>query len=153
MTEEEKTTEKSETYRFGGCVLDTDRRELKMAGNAVTLQPKAFEFLLYLPRNRERAVDKDELQDALWPRSIVTETALTRVVMKARRAVGDDADRQTVIRTIHGHGYRFVAELTESAMDAAPDKVPPGPLSDRQKSPRRAIAAVIGIIAVVTIAW
>ena len=49
----------------------------------VTMQPKAFELLLYLIRNRHRAVDKDELQDALWPRSIVTETALTRCVMKA----------------------------------------------------------------------
>jgi DNA-binding winged helix-turn-helix (wHTH) protein len=31
--------------------------------------------------------------------------------MKARRAVGDDPHRQTVIKTIHGHGYRFIAPL------------------------------------------
>lgn len=97
-------------------MLDSDRRELTIDGNPVTTQPKAFELLLYLARNRSRAVDKDELQDALWPRSIVTETALTRCVMKARRAVGDDADRQTIIKTVHGHGYRFVATIeTESA--------------------------------------
>jgi DNA-binding winged helix-turn-helix (wHTH) protein len=108
------TTEKqenSETYEFGDCVLDADRRELRVAGQGVTTQPKAFELLLYLLRNRHRAVDKDELQDQLWPRSIVTETALTRCVMKARRAVNDDADRQSVIKTVHGHGYRFVADV------------------------------------------
>ena len=88
MTEE--NNEKTEVYRFGDCVLDADRRELTRAGEPVTTQPKAFELLLYLVRNRSRAVDKDELQDALWPRSIVTETALTRCVMKARRAVGDE---------------------------------------------------------------
>jgi len=89
VTEEKE--EKSEVYRFNECELDADRREITMAGEPVTTQPKAFELLLYLVRNRSRAVDKDELQDALWPRSIVTETALTRCVMKARRAVGDDA--------------------------------------------------------------
>ena len=117
MTEE--NTEKTEVYRFGDCVLDAARRELTMAGEPVTTQPKAFELLLYLVRHRSRAVDKDELQDALWPRSIVTETALTRCVMKARRAVGDDAERQAIIKTVHGHGYRFVAALHDKADAAA----------------------------------
>ena len=113
MTEE--IEKKTESYRFGDCVLDADRRELRKAGEPVTTQPKAFELLLYLVRNRHRAVDKDELQDVLWPRSIVTETALTRCVMKARRAVGDDAEKQAVIKTVHGHGYRFVATVEEES--------------------------------------
>ena len=107
--------EKTEVYEFGDCVLDADRRDLSVAGKSVTTQPKAFELLLYLVRNRHRAVDKDELQDKLWPRSIVTVTALTRCVMKARRAVNDDADRQSVIKTVHGHGYRFIAEIKQPA--------------------------------------
>ncbi len=56
--------QKSEVYGFSDCVVDADRRELTSAGDAVTVQPKAFELLLYLIRNRHRAVDKDELQDA-----------------------------------------------------------------------------------------
>ena len=47
-------------------MLDAARRELRCGDDPVTLQPKAFEFLLYLIRNRARAIDKDELQDALW---------------------------------------------------------------------------------------
>lgn len=145
MTEE--SAHKSEVYRFGDCVLDADRRELTLAGNPVTTQPKAFELLLYLVRNRGRAVDKDELQDALWPRSIVTETALTRCVMKARRAVGDDADKQTVIKTVHGHGYRFVAPI-ESEPVAAPveEAVAPKPESSR-RTPLLAVAAAIVALA------
>lgn len=107
----EEKEEKSEVYEFGDCVLDAGRRELSAAGQVVSMQPKAFELLLYLVRNRDRAIDKDELQNHLWPRSIVTETALTRCVMKARRAVNDDADRQHVIKTVHSHGYRFVGDL------------------------------------------
>jgi DNA-binding winged helix-turn-helix (wHTH) protein len=32
-------------------------------------------------------------------------------IRTARRAVGDDGTRQRVIRTVHGRGYIFVAEV------------------------------------------
>jgi DNA-binding winged helix-turn-helix (wHTH) protein/tetratricopeptide (TPR) repeat protein len=147
--------EKSEVYQFDDCELDADRRELRIAGEPVTMQPKAFELLLHLVRNRHRAVDKHELQDALWPRSIVTETALTRCVMKARRAVNDDADKQSVIKTVHGHGYRFIADIREPAVaeatpvEAAPQE-PVGPASQRRshKLLATSVAAIIGLVVV-----
>ncbi len=98
-------------YRFGGYRIDTACRELRHGDALVEIQPRAFDLLVYLVTQRERAVDKEELQDAIWPGMVVTETALTRAIMKARKAVGDDAQQQAVIRTVHGHGYRFVAEL------------------------------------------
>jgi DNA-binding winged helix-turn-helix (wHTH) protein/tetratricopeptide (TPR) repeat protein len=144
----EEKDQKSEVYRFDDCVLDADTRELTMDGEPVTTQPKAFELLLFLVRNRSRAVDKDELQDALWPRSIVTETALTRCVMKARRAVGDDADKQSVIKTVHGHGYRFVANIDDQAARPAEGTVSPTRPQPARRSPALAIAAAIIMIAV-----
>jgi len=109
------------TYRFGQYELDESRRELQKEGQRVDVEPKAFELLVYLLNNRDRAVSKDDLLNELWPRSIVTETALSRCVMKARRAVGDDSDQQSVIRTLHGHGYRFIADLEVSAQTAEND--------------------------------
>lgn len=103
-------------YRFGHFELDASARELRAAGAIVETEPKAFDLLAYLAAHRDRAVSKDELLEALWPRQIVTETALTRAVMKARRAVGDDSERQAVIRTVHGHGYRFVAEMSTETL-------------------------------------
>ena len=99
-------------HRFGQFELDESARELRRNGTLVDAEPKAFELLCYLLKNADRAVSKDELQTALWPRSIVTEASLTRCVMKARRAVDDDANTQAVIRTVHKHGYRFVADTT-----------------------------------------
>src|SRR5690606_19801284 len=87
------------------------------------VQPKVFDLVVYLARHSDRAVTKDELQDAVWPGVIVTETALTRAIMKARRAVGDDSERQAVIRTVHARGYRFVAALLPEAVPEAPDAV------------------------------
>ncbi len=149
--------EKSKVYKFADCVVDADRRELTRAGDAVTMQPKAFELLLYLIRNRHRAVEKDELQDVLWPRSIVTETALTRCVMKARRAVGDDADKQAVIKTVHGHGYHFTAEIEDSEEQAAAVSPPEyhQPLAPRHLNlqPFKIIGATAGLFAVIVFVW
>lgn len=99
-------------YRFGGFELNPDSRELLRDGAPATLQPRAFDLLLFLLERRERVVDKDEILAALWPGVHVSETALTRSIMKARRAVDDDAESQSVIKTVHGHGYRFVAEVS-----------------------------------------
>lgn len=107
-------------WRFGNCSVDASRRELRRDGAAVDVQPRVFDLLVYLLENHDRAVGKDELQDAVWPGMFITETALTRAVMKARKAVGDDASRQDIIKTVHGHGYRFVAELTPEAQESAP---------------------------------
>lgn len=114
-------------WRFEGFELDPATRELRHGGAPVALQPRVFDLLAYLIENRERAVDKDEIQDAVWTGMVVTETALTRAIMKARRAVGDSAERQAVIKTVHGHGYRFVAELEPSREPAADRHAAPAP--------------------------
>ncbi len=104
-------TGRPETLRFGACLLDLASRQLLCDGKPVAIQPRVFDLLAFLAQNAHRAVDKDELQDAVWPGRVITEAALTRAVMKARKAVGDDANRQAVIQTVHGHGYRFAAEV------------------------------------------
>lgn len=111
-------------FRFGDCELDVAARQLTRAGEPIGLQPKVFSLLAYLVEHRDRAVDKDELQDAIWAPMIVTETALTRAIMKARRAIGDDADRQALIRTVHGHGYQFIGDLDSVAPDEPESATP-----------------------------
>ena len=103
----------SDGYRFGDCRLNVARRELTKSGAVVDVQPRVFDLLVFLVEHRDRAVSKDELQDAVWTGMVVTEASLTRAVMKLRQAVGDDASIQAVIKTVHGHGYRFVAPVEE----------------------------------------
>ncbi|MEM7278435.1 MAG: tetratricopeptide repeat protein [Pseudomonadota bacterium] len=141
-------------YRFSDFELDADTRELHNNGERVDTEPKAFELLLYLLQNRDRAVSKDELQNTLWPRSIVTETALTRCVMKARRAVNDDANSQAVIRTLHGHGYRFVAEIDAGTSSPAPALEPditPAPPKSQKRGNALAVACMLLVIGAVAI--
>lgn len=101
-----------ERYRFGAFELDCAALELRRDGDAIALEPRALDVLVYLVRHRNRVVSRDELVDAVWPGSFISDSALGQSVLKARRAVDDDGRRQEVIRTVHGRGLRFVAEVT-----------------------------------------
>jgi pimeloyl-ACP methyl ester carboxylesterase/DNA-binding winged helix-turn-helix (wHTH) protein len=98
-------------YQFGDVVLDTDRYELRRAGEPVHVEPQVFDVLAHLLANRDRVVPKTELLDTVWGDRFVGESALSSRIKAARQAVGDDGSAQKVIRTRHGRGYRFVADV------------------------------------------
>lgn len=106
-------TGREDTVRFvfGEHRLDLARVELTCRGVPVPVQPQVFDVLRYLIEHCDRVVGKDELLDNVWGDRFVSESALTSRVKAARRAVGDDGTRQSVIRTVHGRGYQFVAAV------------------------------------------
>src|SRR5215470_2556505 len=101
-------------WRFGDCELDEERYQVRRRGRVVRLEPRVFDVLLHLLRNRERVVVKQELLDAFWPGLAVSDSVLPRCIGAARRAVGRRA-----IRTAHGRGYQFAARA--EAMAPAPE--------------------------------
>ena len=85
------------TLNFADCRLDSDRRELTRGGEPVAIEPRTFDLLVYLVENRDRAIGKDELQDKVWG-TIVSDAAMTRAVMKLRKAVGDSNGGVAIIK-------------------------------------------------------
>lgn len=101
--------------RFGECVFDREARELRRAGDAVALSPKAFDLLSLLIKERPRPLTQARLRDVLWPDTSVGYTSLARVVSEVRRAVGESASGAAIIRTVPRFGYAFAgAAVTET---------------------------------------
>jgi DNA-binding winged helix-turn-helix (wHTH) protein len=98
--------------RFGEFELDEGRRELRLRGREVVLQPRVFDLLEFLIRNRDRVVTKDELLQALWPGVIVADGAVHRAVSLARSAL-QQGSMEKAIRTQARVGYRFCAEVVD----------------------------------------
>jgi DNA-binding winged helix-turn-helix (wHTH) protein len=92
------------SFRFGEFELDPGARELRRSGTALPLQPKVFDLLLHLVRNRYRTVGRDELLRVVWPGVRVTPASVSRALKGARRALGDDGTRQALLRTVPGAG-------------------------------------------------
>lgn len=100
-------------YSFGEYELDTRLQELRRKGAPQHVEPQVFSVLAYLFGARDRVVPKDELLDAIWGHRYVAPTTLNSRIKAARRAVGDSGSAQRVIRTVHGRGFRVVADVAE----------------------------------------
>jgi DNA-binding winged helix-turn-helix (wHTH) protein len=90
--------------RLGSATFDRDRRVLVGASGPLPLAPKEFGLLSLLLAQRPRVVTKEEIQDALWPDTIVAETSLSTLVNELRSKLGQTG-REGPIRTVHGVGY------------------------------------------------
>jgi predicted ATPase/DNA-binding winged helix-turn-helix (wHTH) protein len=105
-------------YRFGDCELHEELFELRRAGARVPIQPKVLSLLLFLVRERARAVDRRELFRAIWSDVKVSDDSIARAILEARRAIGDD--KHEMITTVRGRGFRFAAEVTEALRAPVP---------------------------------
>ena len=116
-------------FRFGDFEIDAARQELRQAGAPVHIEPQVFDLLVYLVQHRDRIVSKDELIETIWHGRVISEAALSSRISAARRALGDNGNDQTLIRTLHKRGFRFVGEVEEGsapvAVAAGPSPLPP----------------------------
>jgi pimeloyl-ACP methyl ester carboxylesterase/DNA-binding winged helix-turn-helix (wHTH) protein/DNA-binding CsgD family transcriptional regulator len=116
-------------FHFGDYCLDVARRELRSGQALVAVEPQVFDLLVYLLRNRDRVVSKDDLIAAVWGGRTVSESTLTSRINAARKAVGDSGEQQNLIRTVRRKGIRFVVAVDESSghpVTVAPVAAAPG---------------------------
>ncbi len=117
------------TWQFGDFRLDPNRFELAHCDVPVRVEPQVLSLLVHLIRNRDRMVGKDEITQVVWNGRAVSDASIASRIRSARQAVGDDGSRQSVIRTLHGRGFLFVAEVVEttpakpSALEGVPSAI------------------------------
>ena len=101
-------------FRFDEFEIDLGQQELRRDGQVVRIEPQVFELLVYLVRNANRIVSKEELIEAVWQGRVISEAALSSCVSAARRAISDSGKDQRRIRTASKRGFRFVGALDDA---------------------------------------
>jgi DNA-binding winged helix-turn-helix (wHTH) protein/Tol biopolymer transport system component len=98
---------------FSFADIEVRERELSIVrnGESLAVEPKAFRVLLVLLKNPHRAITKDELLDAVWNETSVSENSLTRSIALLRRLLADDPFDPRYIATVPTIGYRFVCDV------------------------------------------
>jgi pimeloyl-ACP methyl ester carboxylesterase/DNA-binding winged helix-turn-helix (wHTH) protein len=106
-------------YAFDDYELDLRLHELRRGSERLHVEPQVFDVLAYLFACRDRLVTKEELLEKVWGHRYVAPTTLNSRIKHARQAVGDDGSAQRVIRTVHGLGFRLVADVEERTVSPA----------------------------------
>ena len=139
------------TYSFGEFTLDLDRGALLKAGADIKLRPKSFEMLSHLVERQGLLVTKDELLDAIWGRTVVTEDAITHCVTDIRRALDDQS--QEALRTIPRRGYIFDVPVTKQGDPASASETPSRTRFASSWPRWGLVAALVLVLGVASIWW
>ena len=105
-------------WHFGSACLDEATLEFTQHGQLVELERRPLELLALLLAHAGEVVTKAEILSALWTGREVSDASLTKCVARLRRAL-NDVDH-TIVHTVHGYGYRFVAPFTVEACGPRP---------------------------------
>ena len=120
---------------FESFRLDLQDERLWRHDQAIELRPKTWQVLRQLVALSGQLVTTSQLLDAVWPDVDVTQGTLTQSIAELRRILRDDASHPRFIQTVHGRGYRFIAELRSLSSLQAPQRtaephLPPSPALD-----------------------
>ncbi len=137
MTGNDSTTEKKPLesqggdgvrmiFRFDDFELDSARFELRHGGTARHIEPLVFDLILFFARNPGRVIGRDEIIDQVWSGRVVSDATVSSCVKSARKALGDDGNRQGYLETVRGRGFRFTADVLAADGDAAANSVVDG---------------------------
>lgn len=122
---------KNEFY-VGTFRIDMKRNQVIAQESIMSMEPKVLAVLLILAEHQGEVVSHQEIADKVWPNSVVIPNALQRCIAQLRKAFGDDAKQQAVIKTHAKKGYSLIAKVswqqtvlptTEQAKDNSNDLI------------------------------
>ncbi|MDI1252347.1 winged helix-turn-helix domain-containing protein [Thermomonas sp.] len=118
-------------WRFAHIRFDEVQAKLSVHGVDVALERSGSALLSHLLRHAGEVVHKDTLLEVGWSGRIVAENTLAKAISRLRHAL-DDED-SSLLRVVHGYGYRLIAQVeriqpdTQAYTDPSPALQVPQP--------------------------
>src|SRR6266576_5805117 len=98
-----------ETYSFADFALDVSSHRFLRGQNEIKLTTQPFKALLYLVKNPNKLITKDELINAVRGKDVnLTLDAPKKWIDHIRAALGD---QDQMIEIVRGEGWRFNADV------------------------------------------
>jgi DNA-binding winged helix-turn-helix (wHTH) protein len=113
---EERPRSAAAVWQFAGAELDEGKRELRVNGELVGIEPRPLSVLLRLLQCAGEVATKDELIEAVYGHTHITDGALTNSIGRLRKLLRDD--QQQIIVTVHRVGYRLATPVHRKAVVA-----------------------------------
>ncbi|MGJ9382240.1 response regulator transcription factor [Salipaludibacillus sp. CF4.18] len=96
------------TFTYGELTINESTRDVRIGGNIVAILPRDFKLLLYLARNPNQTLTREQLLENVWGQDYEgTDRAVDLSVKRIRQALKDWSDDEGELTTVRGMGYQF----------------------------------------------
>ena len=97
-------------HRVGAAEVDVAARRVTLKGREVPLSALEFDLLLYLLKNPERVLTREEILNRVWGHDYFgTPRTVDNFVTKLRQKLEADPERPALFQTVRRVGYRYHA--------------------------------------------
>ena len=94
-------------YSLGSLDIYPQRRRTELSGKELMVTPGEFDFLLYMMKNKDRAVSRDELLKTIWQMNWEADTRAADDLVKRLRRKMRDIGSDVYVETVWGYGFRL----------------------------------------------
>ena len=91
--------------RLGDAVINLKKATITKNGNETPLKAMEYKILVYLLRNSDRVIPKEEIFEKIWDTTFVGDVTLNVHIRHLREKIEDDAGEPRYIKTVWGVGF------------------------------------------------
>ena len=95
----------SEIIEIDDIKIDTLSSKVTIGSETITLKSMEFKLFLYLARNKNKTITKDELFENVWGGGIVSDSTLNVHIRHIREKIENNPNEPKYIKTVWGIGY------------------------------------------------
>jgi two-component system, OmpR family, manganese sensing response regulator len=98
----------SNKLQVGDLELDPDNQLAYLHGRAIELSEKETQLLAYLMHNPGQILTHEQIHDRLWGQTTLpSSNVLAALIRLLRRKLTTADDREEIVQTVYGKGYRL----------------------------------------------
>lgn len=91
----------------GDLTLDAEQHRLTISGKTLDVSPTEFRLMQFFMTHPDKVYSRTHLLDQVWGRSVYIEERTVDVHIRRLRKLLAEFDREDLIQTVRGFGYRF----------------------------------------------
>jgi adenylate cyclase len=98
-------------FQVGEWLVEPNLNCITRENQKTSVEPKVIEVLAYLADYPGEVLSKEQIIQAVWPGTYVSDEVLRYSISELRKAFKDDAKDPQIIQTIARRGYRLIAPV------------------------------------------
>lgn len=110
----ESIEEMSPYLSNGDLVINMDTKEVKRSKKSISLTPKEYDLLVYLVKNKNKVVSRENIIINVWGFEFEGETNVIDVFIRQLRKKIDDDFPVKMITTVRGFGFTIKEKIDEN---------------------------------------